>query len=45
MNEKKLNVILYGIKIKINRGENVEDILNTYVKLTDEEKDYIRNNV
>lgn len=42
MNEK-LKVIIYGIKVKLNRGERLEDILASYTKLADEEKDFIRN--
>ena len=37
-------VLLAGIKIKLARGEVLEDILTAYVKLTGEEKQEIRDN-
>lgn len=44
-NAQRLNTILYGVKVKLKRGEDLETILKSYVKLNDEEKDFIRNNV
>lgn len=38
----KLDVIIFGIKVKLKRRESLEEILSNYTKLTDEEKDYIR---
>ncbi len=38
-------VLLAGIKIKLERGEVLEDILTAYVKLTDEEKQEISKNL
>ena len=38
--EQKMKVIIYGIKIKMKRG--LDNILASYTKLTEEEKDYIR---
>lgn len=35
-------IIIAGIKIKLNRGENLEEILESYVNLTVEEKQEIR---
>lgn len=40
-NETKTKVILYGIKVKLNRGELLDDILKGYTKLTVEEKNDI----
>ncbi len=40
--ESKMKIMICGIKIKLARGELLEDILKSYVKLTDEEKDYIK---
>ncbi len=40
--DEKLKVIVYGIKVKLKRGERLEDILARYTKLSDEEKDFIR---
>ncbi len=36
-------VIIMGIKIKLARDEKLEDILLTYINLTDAEKQEIRN--
>ena len=36
-------VLIAGIKIKLARGEVLEDVLETYVKLTAEEKQEIRD--
>lgn len=41
----KLKIIEKAIEIKINRGENLEDILNSYKNLTEEEKEVIRKNI
>lgn len=43
MNEnRKLSVMVYGIKVKLKRGEDLESILESYTKLNDEEKEYLR---
>ena len=39
----RLKVIMYGIKVKLSRGEKLEDILESYTKLSGEEKEFIRN--
>lgn len=39
----RLKVIMYGIKVKLNRGEKLEDILESYTKLSAKEKEFIRN--
>ncbi len=39
----KLKVIIYGIKVKLSRGEKLEEILESYTKLSNEEKEFIRN--
>jgi hypothetical protein len=36
-------ILIAGIKIKLARGEELEDILSTYVNLTDEMKQEIRD--
>lgn len=38
----KLKMICRGIEVKLDRGEELEDILASYVKLNEEEKDMIR---
>ena len=35
-------ILLAGISIKLKRGEELEDILASYVNLTEEEKQSIR---
>ena len=44
MTDTQLKLITYGIKIKLKRGEELETILSSYVKLT-EEKETIRNSI
>ena len=43
MNAIQKRILIAGIKIKLNRGEELEDILATYVNLTAEEKQDIRH--
>jgi len=38
-------ILIAGIKIKLARGEALEDILTAYVKLTEDEKQNIRDNL
>lgn len=39
----KLKVICIGIQVKLDRGENLETILDSYTKLTVEEKQTVRD--
>ena len=39
---RKLSVVDYGIKVKLKRGEDLESVLKSYIKLTDKEKEYVR---
>lgn len=39
---RKLSVVAYGIKVKLKRGEDLESVLKSYIKLTDKEKEYVR---
>lgn len=41
----KLDVIIFGIKSKLKKGQSLEEILKSYIKLTVEEKDYIRKKI
>lgn len=43
MNPRKLSIITAGIQVKLNRGEELEDILSSYTKLSEEEKNQIRS--
>lgn len=45
MNSARLNIFVRAIKIKLDRGEKIEDILASYVKLTEEEIGEIRDNL
>lgn len=36
-------ILIAGIKIKLNRGEDLEEILTSYVNLTEEDKQEIRD--
>ncbi len=38
----KVKMFAKAIKIKMERGEDLEEILNQYTKLTDEEKEQLR---
>jgi hypothetical protein len=42
LSQTVLNVMVRGINLKLSRGEELEEILSTYVKLTEEEKQQIR---
>lgn len=41
----KLKIIVRGVKLKLGRGEKLEEILATYENLTEEEKQQIRDNI
>ncbi len=43
INETKMKVLVNGIGVKLSRGEALENILEGYVKLSEEEKEYIRD--
>lgn len=43
MTDIQKRVLIAGIKIKLNRGEKLEDILASYVNLTDEDKKKLRD--
>ena len=38
-------ILIAGIKIKLNRGEELEEILTSYVNLTEEDKQEIRDSL
>ena len=38
----KIAILVMGIKVKLDRGEALDSILASYVKLTEAEKDEIR---
>ena len=42
LNQIVLNVMVRGITVKLNRGENLEEILVSYVSLNEDEKQQIR---
>jgi len=39
----KMRILIRGIENKISNGELLEDILESYINLTDEEKEVIRS--
>ena len=39
----KLKIIVRGVKIKVQRGEDLEEILESYENLTEEEKQQFMN--
>ena len=41
----KLKIIVRGVKIKVQRGEDLEEILESYENLTEEEKQQIRDKI
>ena len=42
MSALQMKIIIAGIRIKLARGEDLEGILENYIKLSGEEKDRIR---
>lgn len=45
LNTLAKNIIIRGVKIRIANGEAVEDILRTYVKLSEDDKQEILKTV
>lgn len=45
MNELKLNLLKEGIKLKMDKGQSLDDIMISYTKLTEEEKQEIRTSL
>ena len=41
----KMRIMVKAVKIRLGRGEELEDILSSYPKLTEEEKQTIRKEV
>ena len=37
----KMKILTKGIAVKIRRGGNIDEILSSYIKLTDEEKNIL----
>nr|DAR34141.1 MAG TPA: hypothetical protein [Caudoviricetes sp.] len=42
LSKVKMQILLLGIQSKLTRGENLETVLKSYTKLTEEEKQLIR---
>ena len=42
MNDVVKNIVSRAIEIRIKRGESLEDVLNSYSKLTDDDKNELR---
>ena len=45
MNELKKKYLIKGIKLKIAKGEILENVLNSYTKLTESEKQELRESL
>ena len=45
MTEIKKRILVAGIKIKLKRGEDLEEILTSYVNLTEEDRQEIRDSL
>lgn len=43
MSNLKMQILIIGIKQKLNRGEILQDILASYINLTEDEKLEIEN--
>ena len=41
----KMRIMLRAVKIRISAGENIEDILSSYAKLSETEKESLREKV
>lgn len=42
MNDVTKNIVIRAINIRIKRGESIDDILASYPKLTEEEKNELK---
>ena len=42
MNDVTKNIVIRAINVRIKRGENIDDILASYPKLTKEEKNELK---
>lgn len=38
----KLKIMVKAVQIRVSNGEDIDDVLNSYPKLTDEDKTYIK---
>ena len=45
MNAMQLKIVLRAVKIRMAAGEELEDILASYTKLTEEDIKFIRENI
>lgn len=45
LNTLKLRMFTRAVQIKLDRGENLDEVLVQYTKLTDEEKEQLREAV
>ena len=45
MNAMQLKIVLRAVKIRMAAGEELEDILASYTKLTEEDIKFIRENL
>lgn len=45
LSDRKLQIMIKAVQIRMSSGEELEGILDSYAKLTDEDKDAIRKAV
>lgn len=45
MSESALRLLVRVVKRRLDAGETLVDILNSYPKLTNKDKSYIKNNI
>ena len=45
MNAMQLKIVLRAVKIRMAAGEELEDILASYTKLTEEDIKFIKDNI
>lgn len=45
LSDRKMKIMIRAVQIRMNNGEELKDILDSYAKLTDEDKGAIRKAV
>ena len=45
MSELQLKIIIHAVKIRVKRGEDLEEVLNSYPKLSPEERGRVADSI
>lgn len=45
MSDTELEIIIYAMQLRLNRGEDISAVLDTYTKLSAKEKSYVLSTV